>query len=212
MPTPIRLGGVPLRVSPSFVVFAVFIALGAARDVSDTTLAYEPHMPHDSLKLAAFLQQSHLPVITGPSPGWVLAGAAATLLAYALSILAHEVGHLGAARAVGVDVTSVNLHGAGGFVEMDDPDHLTAGRLAAIAAAGPAATAAVVLVALIVMRVLGLPADAPKTGLAAAAGSVLTLIVGVNAVALAINLLPFGPLDGRKLVTAGGLWLRRGGW
>ena len=85
-----------LRVSP-LVVVAGWIGWRAARDVADVRFVAVPAMLEDPLELAAWLQ-THDPMAfttTHPSTGWVIAAA----LVYALSIIAHELGHYAPARA-----------------------------------------------------------------------------------------------------------------
>jgi Zn-dependent protease len=74
--------------------------------------------------------------VAHPSVGWALATGLAVAAVYALSIVAHELGHLLAARRSGISVSAVVLHLFGGHVEIDDDDRLTAGRLARIVGAG----------------------------------------------------------------------------
>ena len=118
-------------------------------------------------------------------------------------------GHLFAARAMGVEVSAVELNVFGGFVEMDDDDRLTAGRLAFIVAAGPAATLAVLVTAALVAHLLSSPAGA-TTAASLAIDRVAAYTLGFNALALAVNLLPIRPLDGGQLLGAARLRFARG--
>jgi peptidase M50-like protein len=131
--------------------------------------------------------------VTHPSTGWVLAAGLGVALVYFLSILAHELGHLIAARAVKIDVAAVQLNFAGGFVEMHDDDRLTAGRLAAIVGAGPLVTAFIVLAAWAALRKLGWPLTATpdlNTSAGVAIGRILSSAFVINLAALVLNLLP----------------------
>ncbi len=53
-----------------------------------------------------------------------------------------------------MEVAAIELHAAGGFVEMNDDDALTAGKLATIAGAGPLVTAALMLVSGVALTAL----------------------------------------------------------
>jgi Zn-dependent protease len=135
-------------------------------------------------------------------------------LVYFLSVLAHELGHLVAARAVKVDVTAVQLNFVGGFVEMHDDDRMTAGRLATIVGAGPLVTAFIALAGWAALRVLGWPlTGAPdlNTSAGVAIGRVLSSAFVINLAALVLNLLPLRGLDGGHLLTAARLRVRRQG-
>jgi len=68
--------------------------------------------------LHAFEPGGPLDTVTRPSTGWVVVAGVGVALVYGLSVLAHELGHLAAARLVGVEVAAIELHAAGGFVEM----------------------------------------------------------------------------------------------
>jgi hypothetical protein len=116
-----------------------------------------------------------------------------------------------AARRVGLDVRAVELHAAGGFVELGDDDRLTAGRLAAVAGAGPVVTGALALVAAPLLSALGWPltGGSRASGADVAAGRVLSAVFTINLVGLVVNLLPFRPLDGGHLLTAARLWRGR---
>ena len=196
-----------VRVSPLFVVVAGYIGWRAGRDVASIPFIHVPAMPEDLRELAAWLQ-THDPMAyttTHPSTGWAIAAGLGVALVYALSILAHELGHYAAARAFDVEVTAVQLDFAGGYVEMEDDDRLTAGRMAAIVAAGPLVTALLALGAWIALRTLGWPLmDTPdlETSAGVVAGRILSAVFMINAVALAVNLLPVRPLDGGQLLAA----------
>jgi Zn-dependent protease len=204
--TLLTVAGVPLRVSPWFVVIAGLVGWRAAEDVANVRFVAVPAMPEDPLALAAWLQ-THDPMAfttTQPSIGWLIAAALGVALVYALSVVAHELGHFAAARALDIEVTAVELDFAGGYVEMHDDDRLTAGKHAAIVAAGPLVTALLALGAWIALRSLGWPlTDTPdlETSAGVTAGRILSSVFMINAVALAVNLLPVRPLDGGQLLT-----------
>jgi Zn-dependent protease len=149
-----------------------------------------------------------------PSIWWALATGLAVALVYGLSILAHELGHLFAARQSGAGVSAVVLHIFGGHVEIEDDDHLTAGRLAWIAGAGPLVTAALALGAGVAIAALGWPfSGSPYSESSAevAAGRALSSAFALNAFALVVNLLPVRMLDGGQLLEAARLWRSRNG-
>jgi Zn-dependent protease len=222
------IAGVPLRVRPGLVAVAcagVVLRWAQARDTTFAHIAPTPPMPHmpnpgDAAAVADYtrwLSVYGLPDITNTHPGliWVVVAVVASALAYVLSVLAHEIGHLVAARRVGLDVTAVELTTFGGFVELADDDRLTAGSLAQIAGAGPLVTAALAAISAGLLTALGWPVTGQpdvETGAAMALAYVLTACFWVNAVALVVNLLPLRGLDGAKLAEAGRLWRgRRGG-
>jgi Zn-dependent protease len=209
-----RIAGVPLRVTPLFVAVATLFAWLGTRHLSTTSIVPTPPRPSGLAEVAVWLQRYGVPeiVVVRASPGWVLAAGAGVALVYALSVLAHELGHLLAARVVGVKVSALQLDAAGGFVEMDDDDRLTAGKLAVIVAAGPAATLAVLVAAVVAAHLLDAPANgAPelKTSAGLVLDRIVSYLVGFNAIALAVNLLPIRPLDGGQLLGAARLALAR---
>ena len=209
----LRIAGVPLRVSPLFVVMALFAAVNATRHLSDASIAPAPPMPStdDLVAFTAWMERYATPevMVTRASLGWVLATGAGVAFAFTLSVLVHELGHLFAARAVGVDVGAVDLNVFGGFVEMDDDDRLTAGRLAFIVVAGPAATLAVLVTVALLAHLLSPAVDA-TTAASLAIDRVTAYTLGFNALALAVNLLPIRPLDGGQLLGAARLRFARG--
>jgi Zn-dependent protease len=223
------IAGVPLRARPGLaVVLGAGVVLRWAQ-ARQTTFVHVPPVPPapafkpgelataDALKrwLAADRLQDVTATITHPSLIWVVVAVVGSVLTYVLSVLAHEIGHLVAARRVGLDVTAVELNAFGGFVELADDDRLTAGSLAQIAAAGPLVTAALVAISAGLLTALGWPVTGQPdvdTGAAMALAYVLTACFWANAVALVINLLPLRGLDGAKLTEAARLWVgRRGG-
>ena len=212
--TLLTVAGIPLRVSALFAVVASIIGWRAGQAVADVRFAEAPAMSEDWREVGAWMQ-THDPMdlaITQPSSGWVIAAALGVALVYALSVIAHELGHLAAARALKVHVTAVELDVAGGYVEMCDDDRLTAGRLAAIVAAGPLVTALLALASWIALRALGWPVTGTpdlQTSAGVTAGCVLASTFLINVVSLAVNLLPFRTLDGGQLLTATRLWVTR---
>ncbi len=197
-----RIAGVPLRVSPLFVVVALFAAYRATRGLDDMRIAPTPPMPRGDLEAAAAWLDRYgtLDVIkTTPGPGYVLLVGLGVVLAFALSILIHELGHLFAGRALGAHPTAIELNLFGGFVEFDDDGRIRPGRHALIIAAGPAATLAVLIAAVLASGALGNVVE-EGTALALAIDRVAAYTIGFNAIALFINLLPIRPLDGGQLL------------
>jgi Zn-dependent protease len=207
------VAGVPLRVSPLFVITAAVFGWIYGVDVKDVRFVEQPAMPDDWRELSLWLQ-THDPMhftTTQPSTGWVIAAMLGAALVFALSIVAHELGHFAAARACNVEVDAIQLGPWGGWVEVHD-DRLTAGKLTAIVAAGPLVTAFLVLGAYIALRTLGWPLTGIpdlQTSAGVTAGRILASAFTFNAVLLVMNLLPFRPLDGGQLLAAARLRLSR---
>lgn len=155
------------------------------------------------------------PGVHHAGPAWAAVAAVAVVAVYVLSVVAHELGHAAAVRRVGLQPDTIELTTTGGVVTFRDADELTAGKLAAIAGAGPLVTAAVTGVSLAALLVLGWPLSASPDAHSAVgivAQEVLQMTFVLNAVCLVINLLPFRPLDGGHLLAAGRLRLRRSGY
>jgi membrane-associated protease RseP (regulator of RpoE activity) len=200
--------------SPLFVAVAAVIGWRAGQDVANARFAETPVVPEDWRELSGWLE-TYDPtdiVLTQPSTAWVIAAALGVALVYTLSVIAHELGHFLAARALGAEVKAVELDAAGGYVEMLDDDRLTPEKRATVVAAGPLVTAILALGAFIALRVLGWPlADLPdlQTGAGVAAGRILATAFWINVIALAVNLLPLRTLDGGQLLSAARLWVGR---
>jgi Zn-dependent protease len=194
-----------LRVTPTFLALPLVLGIGAARDLRQqeiwpgSDLPEPPADPLDPQYPAALTEAlSDWSLEATPMPwAWVLAGALGVALVYGLSILAHELGHFFAARRLGADVDAVTLHAAGGFVDIGDEASLTRGRFALIVAAGPLVTAVLAAGAFVLS---GVEFAASPAGVVAE--RLITSAVWVNAVALAVNLLPLRGLDGWYLLKA----------
>ncbi len=207
------IAGVPLHVTQTFFAVALVLGFLAGARCRRDDAADRAALPQPREALHAFDPGGPLDTVTRPSTGWVVVAGVGVALVYGLSVLAHELGHLAAARLVGVEVAAVELHAAGGFVEMTDDDALTAGKLATIAGAGPLVTGALTLVSGVALTALGWPLTGTPidTGADAALGRTLSTAFLINALGLATNLLPVRPLDGAHLLVAARLWrLRRG--
>ena len=107
-----------------------------------------------------------------------------------LSLGVHEAAHCLAARALNIGVRSLRLTPFGCLSEIENPYVVSAPRLIAVSAAGPAANLLTLLTAasLCHWRLLSAPAAAE--------------IICVNALLMAFNLLPALPLDGGRILYA----------
>lgn len=168
-----RIGGVPIVVAPSWVMsVAVIAALG-------------------------------VPVVVRlvPGTGTGAAVAVSVLLGVLLgaSVLAHELGHCLAARALGVTVVGVRLYLLGGVSELARVPR-SPRQEAIIAAAGPAVSALLAGVFWLAVR-----ATYPGT-----VGWLLVMLLAwSNLVVALFNLLPALPLDGGRVLRAG-VWRASG--
>jgi Zn-dependent protease len=198
--TLLTFAGVPVRMSPLFAAVAIVIGWRAGQSVANAQFSQARAVPEDWRELSAWLQSSDAMNITytQPSAGWAIAAGLGVALVYALSVMAHELGHFAAARAFDAEVTAVELDSAGGHVEMHDDDRLTAGRLATIIAAGPLVTALLAFGAFIALRAM----PDLQTGAGVTVDRVLASALWINVIALAVNLLPLRSLDGGQLLNA----------
>jgi Zn-dependent protease len=206
------LGGIPLHATEGFLAAVIVLGVLGGWDVAKTQLVVVPEFETLDQAMHAFDQASSLDDVIRPPIGWAVLAGVGVAIVYALSIVVHELAHLAAARVAGMRVAAVRLTAMGGSVELEDDDALTAGRLAAIAAAGPLASGVLALLAAVALTKLGWP----LTGVpiddgagAAAIGRVLSVAFVVNAVALVVNLAPVRPLDGSQLLAAARLWRGR---
>ena len=137
--------------------------------------------------------------------GWAIAAGLCIALVFFISVLAHELGHFFAARKVGARPAAIRLHFAGGQVEFEDTDRLTAGTFALMVVAGPLVTALLGLASFGVLRTFGETESAAQVFFEHVFGAAFVL----NAIALAVNLLPIRPLDGGQLLLVARLRLAR---
>ena len=117
-----------------------------------------------------------------------LLGEGASAAALIASLFIHELAHAAAARLLHVGMSSVRLTPFGGMSRIENPYAISAPRIFAVAAAGPAAN----LLALLACGALF--AHVPNAALAE--------LMRANAVLMAFNLLPALPLDGGRMAYA----------
>ncbi|MDQ6731090.1 MAG: M50 family metallopeptidase [Actinomycetota bacterium] len=120
------------------------------------------------------------------------------------SLIVHELGHALVARRQGIEVKRIELYLFGGLTEMSR-DAQTPGEDFKIAAAGPLATLAVILLGLAIdLAIVGphrlvhaifLASDIQITPVLLA----LSWLVPMNVLLLAFNLVPAFPLDGGRI-------------
>jgi len=110
--------------------------------------------------------------------------------AMALSLALHEAAHLAAARLSGARVEELRLMPFGGTLKMGNLYALPAGRLFLIAAAGPAANLALMIM------------SAALAQWGAIAPEIALKLLRVNLTLMLFNLLPALPLDGGRMLYA----------
>ncbi len=130
-----------------------------------------------------------------------------TVLLFFASLIIHELGHALVARRHGIEVRRINLFMFGGFAQMSR-DARTPGEEFKIAAAGPAATFAFVVVCVIVDVIIVGPhkiIDAARLSQSIRITPVLlslSWLLLMNILILAFNLVPAFPLDGGRIARA----------
>jgi len=125
-----------------------------------------------------------------------------TVLAFYVSLLAHELAHAFVARRRGMRVTGIVLWLFGGMaqIEGDAPDARSELRMAGV---GPLTSLAVA------MATGGLSWLLSWLGMSALVVAALSWLAGINFLLAAFNLLPAFPLDGGRVLRAI-LWRRSG--
>jgi Zn-dependent protease len=129
-----------------------------------------------------------------PAPVWLrLCIGFSMVPAVLLTSLAHELGHVVASRLAGLSVRAVVLAPQGGFTIRGTSDEPAINFLTALA--GPLANA-----------VLGIVCLTLAVGMSAGPLSTFVLeLTALHFITAAANLLPFGPMDGRRMLAAWGL-------
>ena len=153
----------------------------------------------------AWLQQPFSDELGSSGRGFTAAVLAAFL--FFGSIVLHELGHAFAARREGIGVAGIDLFFFGGFMKATR-DSETAGEEFRVAAAGPAVTLLIALVAAgvsILMSSAGDMLDAATLQGGASRGMVevlVSFVVSINVILLVFNLIPAFPLDGGRIARA----------
>jgi Zn-dependent protease len=138
----------------------------------------------------ADLVQSH---VDGITRGGALVVAFGIAVLLALSLLAHELGHVAMALALGMQVRRVVIFLLGGVSEIEGESERP-GEEYLVAVAGP----------LVTLLLAGLSAAAyPLTADGTVLRAMLAALAGANLLVLVFNLLPGLPLDGGKILRAG---------
>ena len=141
------------------------------------------------LTLKNTLLRIDLPMLLFPCIASLLGeGRLATLLM--ISLTAHELAHIYAARCVHVGITSIRLTPFGGIAQMDSFYTVSPLRIAVIAAAGPSANLLLTIFAAALCHWSLLP---PALSLE---------LVEINLTLMLFNLLPALPLDGGRILWA----------
>jgi Zn-dependent protease len=144
---------------------------------------------------------------------WAMVVGTALLLLFVI-VLAHEFGHVFAARREGVDAEQVTLWFLGGLAQLGE--ELMGMAEVRIAAAGPAVNLLFVVLLLPVLALAGVPIQAslfdPFSWLPIASSfgaKVLYVLYKANLVMLLFNLIPAFPIDGGRILR-GFLYPRHG--
>jgi Zn-dependent protease len=130
-----------------------------------------------------------------PAEGYWLAGLATTAVVFA-GLLAHELGHVIAARSRGVEVGRVRFSLVGAWTELDDEEG-TVGEELITAGAGPAVSLVLAAVFACGWLIAGRASGLLGVG--------IIYVALCNLMIALFNLLPGLPLDGGRLVRAA-LW------
>lgn len=159
------------------------------------------------LFLAIFFARQQLSLLTDASETAVYAGAVGAAFLFFASIIAHELGHALAARREGIPVVGIDLFLFGGLMHMrSEPD--TPGAEFRVAAAGPAVTLLVILLAAGVGIGLGGAEGFRDTLILENRGdlplgtTMVSSVALINLVVLVFNLIPAYPLDGGRIARA----------
>jgi Zn-dependent protease len=141
------------------------------------------------------------------SDGVAYVTAVASALLFFASIIFHELGHALAARREGIETSSIHLWFFGGLARLSR-DARTPGEEFRMAAAGPLATLAVIIVCVgLGVALAGWDTYAKAAGLSGS-GRVtaplllITWLATINVALLVFNLVPAYPLDGGRIARA----------
>lgn len=117
-------------------------------------------------------------------------GMQGSLSGIAISLSAHELAHILAARCAGVEIQEIRILPFGGSARMENPYNLSPARLITVAIAGPLANLSLTIIsaALAHWRLL----DAVRAG----------EIMRTSLILMLFNLLPALPLDGGRILYA----------
>ena len=159
------------------------------------------------LFLVIFILWDSLNATLDASETTVYVVAVVTAVTFFASILLHEFGHALAARREGIEVAGIDLFLFGGVMKMSrDTD--SPGAEFRVAAAGPAVTLAIIVLA--TAAALALAGGSSFYDAARLSGDpsatpvevVISLVVSMNVVLLLFNLVPAFPLDGGRIARA----------
>ena len=141
------------------------------------------------------------------SDGVAYATTVASVLLLFASLIVHELGHALVARREGVEVKRIDLFLFGGITQMSR-DSTNPGEEFRIAAAGPAATLAVILLCLVIdLAVVGphrlLDAALLKSNVRVTPVLLcMSWLLVMNVIVFVFNLMPAFPLDGGRIARA----------
>jgi Zn-dependent protease len=166
------------------------------------------------LFLVIFWLSSYFRAALGSSDAVAYATTVVTVLLFFVSLIIHELGHALVARRQGIGVQRIDLFLFGGLTHMSR-ETATPGEELKVAIAGPAATAAFVVLCLALDMVIVGPHRLMHAialdGTVSITPVLLSLswLLAMNVVILAFNLVPAFPLDGGRIARAL-VWKRTG--
>ena len=159
------------------------------------------------LFLAIFFAREQLAELTGASETTVYVAAVVEAFLFFASIIAHEIGHALAARREGIPVVGIDLFLFGGLMHMRS-EPATPGAEFRVAAAGPAVTALVIVLATAAGVLISGADDFADAVTLSGAGELelipvmISALALINLVVLVFNLIPAYPLDGGRIARA----------